>query len=478
MNDSASGKGQSSLVSWLLAAAGVVTVLTGAATSATAGIEATDASSDVSTASGGAANDAIAARIPRLKSIALSPLTFAAAPGATQQLTVTGTYGDGKARTLSTSGETFTSSNPAIATVSPQGVITVVAGALVGATSTIGVTNTRTGISAMPGQTTVVTATTPSPSSVAAATATATDNALCGAISPFYWEIGDQNGPLASGSIGTSSTGPIVATTSLSIASASKLLYASYVVQVRGAAGNLSASDINFLHFTSGYTYMPENGSTSVCPATLSPDTINQCLKLTNTSGDSYSAQDPATVGAFDYDGGHMENHASQLMSLGNVGLSSLGSTIAAPLGSGVTFKYTEPLMAGGVTTTASMFALVLRNILNVEDPLAMNDALGTSPVCTLPSSTCNAVYTPFPQEAWDYSIGHWIEDNPATNGDGAFNSAGSSGFYPWIDATKSYYGVLSRNEPNGAYSSVQCGRLIRRAFITGIEQTGIIPTN
>jgi hypothetical protein len=85
---------------------------------------------------------------------------------------------------------------------------------------------------------------------------------------------------------------------------------------------------------------------------------------------------------------------------------------------------------------------------------------------------------TPFPQEAWHFSIGHWVEDNPATNGDGAFSGAGSFGFYPWIDSTKSYYGIVSRNEQYGAYPSVQCGRLIRRAFITGIEQTGTIPTD
>jgi hypothetical protein len=107
-----------------------------------------------------------------------------------------------------------------------------------------------------------------------------------------------------------------------------------------------------------------------------------------------------------------------------------------------------------------------------------MNDALGTYPVCTLPSRSCDAVYTPYLQEAWHYSIGHWIEDNPATHGDGAFNSAGANGFYPWIDATKSYYGVLARDVSDNSYESVQCGRLIRRAFITGIEQTGIIPTN
>jgi hypothetical protein len=105
-----------------------------------------------------------------------------------------------------------------------------------------------------------------------------------------------------------------------------------------------------------------------------------------------------------------------------------------------------------------------------------MNDALGTSPVCTLPSSTCNAVYTPFQEEAWSYSIGHWVEDNPLTNGDGAFSSTGSNGFYPWIDATKSYYGIISRFSTGGSYPSVQCGRLIRAAFITGVQQTGPLP--
>ena len=132
--------------------------------------------------------------------------------------------------------------------------------------------------------------------------------------------------------------------------------------------------------------------------------------------------------------------------------------------------------MAGGISTTATTYAQILRNIL--DGSLAMHDALGTSPVCTVASTLCNAVYTPFPQEAWHYSIGHWVEDNPITHGDGAFSSAGAFGFYPWIESTKIYYGVLSREEPSGAYSSAQCGRLIRRAWMTGMEQTGDIPTD
>jgi hypothetical protein len=49
-------------------------------------------------------------------------------------------------------------------------------------------------------------------------------------------------------------------------------------------------------------------------------------------------------------------------------------------------------------------------------------------------------------------------------------------GFYPWIDATKSYYGIISRFSTGGSYPSVQCGRLIRAAFITGVQQTGPLP--
>jgi len=352
-----------------------------------------------------------------------------------------------------------------------------VPGAPVGATSTIGATNAASGISTSPQQSTVVTVTTPAADSVAAADATARDNALCAvAIAPFYWEIGDQNGLLASGSVGTSPAGPILGSTVFSIASASKLLYAAYITQIRGTVSNLSPSDIDFLHFTSGYTNMDDSASLSVCPPTLSPDTINKCLTLTSPSGALYSAQDPATVGMFDYNSGHMENHASQETALGIVGVKSLGPIIDASLGAGVTFNYTEPLMAGGVSTSASMYALVLRNILNGS--LTIRDALGTNPVCTLSSSTCVAGYTPFPDEAWHYSIGHWVEDNPATNGDGAFSSGGSLGFYPWIDKTKSYYGIVSHDHNNAGYPTVQCGRLIRRAFMTGIEQTGTIPTN
>ncbi len=254
------------------------------------------------------------------------------------------------------------------------------------------------------------------------------------------------------------------------------------MVQLRGGASALSAQDINFLHFTSGYTYMGSDTTSSECPSTDSPDTINVCLTLSAQEGVPYDTQNPATVGRFDYDSGHMENHASQFTSLGNVANGSLGPTISAELGAGISLLYTEPLLAGGIYTTSNQYTAVLRNILS--GALGMQQALGTNPVCTLPSASCNAAYSPIP-EAWHYSIGHWVEDDPSTNGDGAFSSPGAFGFYPWIEASKNYYGVISRQnsvgvgtpEQNG-YKSAQCGRLLRRAFDTGIEQTGTLPSN
>jgi hypothetical protein len=63
------------------------------------------------------------------------------------------------------------------------------------------------------------------------------------------------------------------------------------------------------------------------------------------------------------------------------------------------------------------------------------------------------------------------VEDDPA--GDGAFSSPGAFGFYPWIDATKTYYGIVARHVVGaGSYlESAQCGAALRRAFITGTAQ-------
>ena len=290
----------------------------------------------------------------------------------------------------------------------------------------------------------------------AAATATSSSNA-CASVKPFYWEIGDGSGPLASGTV-NSSTDPTVyvASTKMAVASASKWFYSTYFVQRTG--GVLSASDVKFFNFQSGYTKF------SSCVASPT-QTVQQCVDL-GTNGDYVAAND----GQFAYGGGHMEKHAS-LSGLGALNNASLATEIRNQVGNDINFTYFEPQLAGGMAMTATDYATLLRKI--VRGDLRMRDVLGTNAVCTStnPLTCANAVFTPSPPgESWHYSIGHWVEDDPAV-GDGAFSSPGALGFYPWIDRTKTLYGVLARNAMGGAIPSVYCGRLIRKAYVTATPQ-------
>ena len=110
-----------------------------------------------------------------------------------------------------------------------------------------------------------------------------------------------------------------------------------------------------------------------------------------------------------------------------------------------------------------------MRRIFN--DQLQIASLLGYQKTCTLPIVCATAEYSPI-SEVWNYSAGHWVEDDPAT-GDGTFSSPGAFGFYPWIDSTKTYYGVLAREDTGigTAFASVECGRSIRKAFVTGVAQ-------
>ena len=73
-------------------------------------------------------------------SIAVTPTAPTVAPGATQPLTVTGTYSEGSKAVIAT-GLTFVSSDPSVATVGASGVVTGVATG----TATITTTETTSG---------------------------------------------------------------------------------------------------------------------------------------------------------------------------------------------------------------------------------------------------------------------------------------------------------------------------------------------
>ncbi len=466
-----------------VSAAGVVSVLGGAAAGATTTVSAKDVQSGLETSDANSTVVTVSAS-PTLTSIALSPGSLSLAPGGTAQLVVAGTYSDGSTQTLAASGESFTSSNTGVATVSAGGLVTISAAAAVNSTATVSATDQASGLSTSAGNSTQVTvgATAaigpPTPTSAAAAAATAENNAQCTPIQPFYWEVGNATSALASGSPTPSGASAILSSSKMSIASASKWIYGMYVVQQRGGAANLTANDIQFLTFQSGYTYMGSDTSSAACTAPASgADSINHCLTLpSSTSGKFFDSQNPATIGVFDYDGGHEENHAGQFQpEINALDTSALGPTIASGLGvAGITLRYNQPLLAGGIYGSADDYSPLLRAVLSGQ--LGMLNALGTHAVCAWSvGSGCNAAYSPIYTEHFHYSIAHWVEDDP-TSGDGAFSSPGAFGFYPWIEANKHFYGVISRTAPangavqNGLQSSL-CGHAIRAAWESGQPQ-------
>ena len=444
---------------------------------------------------GGGGSSAVVPPPPQvtLSSIALSPLTASLPIGGTQQLTVTGTYSDMTTKTLAASGETFASSNDAVATVSVTGLVTVPASATVGAQATISVTDTATKVVSAAAASTVVTVVAgPTANSAAAVNATVAHNAKCSSGSidtAYYWEIGDASGPLISGTQPDASGqalddkgAPISpATSKWSIASGSKWVYGTYVVESRGSAGILAGTDpsIPYLNFTSGFTYLGNFPPTTPCPKTGS---VDDCLTGLPTT------PDPSTAGHFYYDSDHMEEHYTIVMGHGSDGIIAIQGTIQSVLGTDLGFEYSNPLLAAGVYTTSNDYTLFLRRILSGQ--YQMSKTLSASPVCTNSAAAgCNAVPDQSPianatsgGESWHYSIGHWIEDDPVV-GDGAFSSPGALGWYPWIDKSQKYYGIIARENLNTAagnfegYQSAVCGRLIRNAWETGVEQTGAAPT-
>lgn len=294
----------------------------------------------------------------------------------------------------------------------------------------------------------------------AAAQQTAMSHADCSVLAPFYWEIGDKTGVQASGSTGD---GTVVATTEFPIASASKWLFGAYVAEVR--AGVLTPDDIQHLHMMAGYTNF-DDGS---CGAGIA--TVADCF-----AAGTNSTLNRADVGIFDYGGGHFQ-HWATVNGMGPLTRVTLAADMKAKLGTDIDLRYFSPQLAGGAGTSATEYAKFLRNILNNQ--LKISTLLGSNPVCADRNpATC---VTPTPGEPFagvHYSMAHWVEDDPA-GGDGAFSSAGLFGFYPWINASKTHYGVLSRKAQTGGGGgpigagrpSMLCGRKLRLAFDSGIAQ-------
>ncbi len=309
--------------------------------------------------------------------------------------------------------------------------------------------NDETTLAPTPDPTTPATST--ESAKITAATTTANSNSICTSIQPFYWEIGSSTGVLGGSTVGGSNPD---ANTVLQIASASKLIFASYVLEKRN--GVLSASETKGLNFTSGY---------STFSSCVGQSTVGLCY--TNVT-----AYNESNNNKFYYGGGHMQKIAAVDLGIGALSPTTLGTEISSFIGSDVGIAFNIPQPAGGVQLSANGYAQFLRKILNQS--LKMSSFLGSNPICTNPT-TCSstAAYTPIPTtESWSYSLGHWIESDPVS-GDGSFSSPGLYGFYPWISSDKTRYGIVARydNGSTAYWDSVLCGRLIRKAYLSGVAQ-------
>lgn len=321
----------------------------------------------------------------------------------------------------------------------------------------------------------------------------------------FYWEIGTAKGIASDPVSGLSAAGSVHPATApgtsyargdaMQIASASKWMYGAYVAEKLAVAASgqwtLPQAAVPFLNFTSGY----DNLVDATC---FLKTTVGACLSA--SSNDTVTVAD---VGRFYYNSGHLEvlegDGAPALTGLMN-GASHTSADLSNELmsafsarGVNVQLSFGIPLLAGGITTSAGDYATFLQGMLRTNSPLLMQYFLrptASDPyaVCTDPtSSSCVnaqgqplAVYAPVPAGTeWHYSITHWIEDDPAT-GDGSYSSPGKYGFYPWIDASKTYYGIVARHDTNSSwtdatqapyYKSAICGAAIRKAFMTGVVQ-------
>lgn len=286
----------------------------------------------------------------------------------------------------------------------------------------------------------------PTPAQRAGAASSAAQNdAYCAAIAPFYWEIGDGSCRLASGSIG----GIYDARSQMNVASASKWLYGAYVAQTKAT---ITADDQKFLHLSSGYDDFTNCAGLP---------TVGECA-VAGSNGVYTASAD----GMFFYGGGHMEQHAANT-GLGLATADDLGRAVSSALG--IDVSYFSPMVAGGAQTTPYQYAKFLQRVVNGR--LKIAPLLGSEPVCTLPGTCATALSSPIPVDM-HYSFGHWVEDQPG--GDGSFSSAGAFGFYPWISADLSLYGIVARDVETGGsqgYASYLCGHAIRQAWVSGAAQ-------
>lgn len=297
----------------------------------------------------------------------------------------------------------------------------------------------------------------------AAATAAA-NSAVCDDARPFYWEIGASIGaPLVSGQVGGST---YARTTVLPLASASKWVFAAYVLERYSGlpSGSGGATIVNALNMKLGYTGLND----LLCQINVF---VSGCFTV--GSNDDYDA---AADGHYFYNSGHGQYVASNssLLNLGAKTRNTLFTEVDSYLNLGSSFSYGNLPLSSGLNGNAADYATFLQKIM--DSTYILSGYLNYSPVATYPCDAGLSGCTPLGSVDFHYSLHHWIEDNTGGTlsngktlnaGDGAHSSPGAFGFYPWITADMQYYGILATEGEAGAFNdTIPCGQAIRAAFL------------
>lgn len=283
----------------------------------------------------------------------------------------------------------------------------------------------------------------------------------CSLMGDFYWEIGSSTAVLAGGKR-PNENASVSRTTKHDIASASKWVFGAFALQDNKNKGftTLTKAQTDKLTMVSGY-------STQNTLRCASSPTVDHCLNnatVTQTRKDK-----------FYYDGEHFEKLMSE-QGYGSAGKTGIDAAYASALGQ---FGFTagNVAVAGNLAGSAAGYADFLRKVM--KDELEIGSKLGAGAVCADSAAFQNkcvarglprALYSPV-NEPWDYSYGHWVEKENGSTVD-AYSSPGLYGFYPWISTNKQLYGIISRksNALNAYTNSFQCGRAIRKAYLTGLN--------
>ncbi|MCR6663608.1 MAG: hypothetical protein NVV60_10815 [Luteimonas sp.] len=295
-----------------------------------------------------------------------------------------------------------------------------------------------------------------------AATAAANGPA-CTAARPFYWEIGDVGGPVVSGQVG----GTLYNRNSrMNLASASKWPLGAYVLQKSGGSPSPAVRDASLM--LAGY----KSFNQALC--VLAP-TVNGCFNMLGNN-----VQVPGLVGDFFYSGGNSQYLAASpaLLNLGSFTTAQLTAEMQITLGT--TMEYQYPALPAGMEGSAAEYADFLIRLMKppASGGLVMHGHLGVDTVPTLPCPAGHSGCSAGGSLEWSYGHHYWVEDNAVPGqfnaggpvigpGDGAYSSAGAWGFYPWISADKSLYGIVARRGLLGTAfrASAICGQAIRYAY-------------